>query len=128
MRNYYYNGQYYTIKELSQMCGVKYTTLCERFKRGYSVAEAIADETRVPNSIIYFDNDSDYHDWEGLSSYELYRVYWKYCDKYDYTPESNVHFIRCIKKLHPNIRVVPTRVKANGGVLYKRIIRADAYT
>lgn len=109
------------------MSGVKYTTLCERLKRGYSAEEAIAFHPRIPPSVIEFDDASDYEDWDGMTSEELYKIYRQWCIKHEYAPESNVHFTRSIKQVHPNIRVVPTRLKVYGDIAYKRVVRVDTY-
>lgn len=74
-----------------------------------------------------FDDASDYTDWNGMPCDELYKIYWKWCERNDFKAESNIHFTRCIKQLHPNIRVVPTRLKVYGDVVYKRVVRVDTY-
>ena len=127
MKQYLYKGKLYNARELSELCGIKYTTLIERLNRGYTVEEAVRFEVKIPNSVLEFDNASDYRDWEGMIMSELYHVYWNWCRKHGYTPESNVHFSRNIKRLHSNIRIVPTRVKQYDGISYKRVIRVDYY-
>jgi hypothetical protein len=127
MKQHLYKGNLYNTKELSEICGVKYTTLAERFKRGYTVEEAISDVPRIPESILQFDSHSDYTDWDGLTSERLYEIYIAWCLKNQMTVESKVHFTRSIKSLHPNVRIVPTRLKVLGEVMYKRVVRIDRY-
>lgn len=127
MRNYVYKGKYYNVRELSELSGVKYSTLCERLKNGYSVEEAIALDTRIPDSILEFDSASDYKDWDGMINEELYGDYRQWCSNNDFFPESHIHFTKCIKRIHPNIRVVPSRLKKYDGVVYKRVIRVDYF-
>ena len=127
MKQYLYKDNVYNIKELSEMSGIKYTTLAERLKRGYTVEEAVSANTKIPESVIQFDHHSDYTDWDGLTSDKLYENYMMWCLKYTMPIESKVHFTRCVKRLHPNIRFVPTRLKVLGNVMYKRIVRVDHY-
>lgn len=127
MKQYLYRGNTYSIRELSEISGIKYTTLAERLKRGYTVDEAVCGNTRIPESIIQFDNHSDYTDWDGLVSEQVYKIYISWCLKHHFNVESKVHFTRCIKRLHPNIRFVPTRLKLFGDIVYKRIVRVDRY-
>lgn len=129
MKQYLYKDQLLNGKELAAKCGIKYTTLMERLRRGYTLEEAVQSEPKVPDSILEFDNASDYMQWEGMTNAELYEIYVKWCGNPDhkYSVESDVHFSRCIKQLHPNIRIVPARLKLYDGVVYKRVIRVDRY-
>lgn len=127
MKTILYKGQTYSVKELADLSGIKYTTLCERLKRGYTVDEAVSDNTRIPESVREFVDHSDEHDWDGLTNEKLHAIYWKWCKNNEYTPESIVHFIRCVRQLIPNMRVVTSRVKENGTVNYKRLVRIDKY-
>lgn len=127
MKYYEYRNQLLTMRELADLTGVNYTTLVERLKRGYTVEEAVADEQRVPESVHEFVDASYPPDWDGLVNEELYKTYTQWCDRNDYEAESNVHFTRCIKRLIPTLRVVPTRLKRYGEVNYKRVVRVDNY-
>lgn len=125
MRFYEYRGQMYNARELSDLCGVNYKTLVDRLRRGYSVEEAVADQPRVPDSVIEFELASHPPDWDGMVNEELYRIYHEWCVNNDYVPENSIHFTRSIKRLLPNIRIVPTRIKYYDGVMYRRVIRFD---
>lgn len=127
MKKYEYKGQLYNMKELSNISGVNYTTLVNRINKGYTVEEAVSDNPRVPESIREFDLHSDYHDWSGMVNEELYDNYKSWCIKNEFRPESNIHFTRSIKQLHPNIRLVPSRLKTPDGIKYKRVVRVDYY-
>lgn len=127
MKKYFYNGYYYNARQLSEMCGIKYTTLLGRLERGYSVEEAVSWNTKIPDSIREFDKASDYHDWSGMINSELYEHYKSWCIKNEFRVESNVHFTRSIKQLHPNIRIVPTRIRTGNDISYKRVVRVDYY-
>lgn len=124
MKQYLYNGQLYSGKELAELSGVKYTTLMERIKRGYSVEEAIADGTRVPESILVFCDEYDPADWNGLENGQLYMTYRAWCIENNYIPETQVHFSRSLKRqLGERYHIVPTRVTTDGVIKYKRLIR-----
>lgn len=125
MKNYIYQNRVFSGKELAEFTGVKYTTLMSRLARGYTVEEAVADCQRVPKSVNEFYLASHPPDWDGMINSDLYDVYLRWCNKQHYAPESDVHFIRSIKRLVPNLRVVPSRVNAYGQVRYKRLIRID---
>lgn len=127
MRHFLYNDQVFTGKQLAEFTGVSYTTLMERIKRGYTVEEAVESAQKIPESIQAFTEASDYHDWAGLVNSELYKIYRDWCARNDQEPESSVHFTRCIKRIYPNIRIVPTRLNRYGEISYKRVIRVDSY-
>lgn len=130
MKNFLYKDELYSGKELAAKCGIKYTTFMERIKRGYTVEEAVQTDYKIPDSIKAFDDASNYFDWNGMTNAELYDIYRKWCMKEDhkYPVESDVHFGRSIRLLHPNIRIVPTRLKRLDGIVYKRVIRVDGYS
>lgn len=108
MKNYVYKGKYYNIHELSELSGVKYSTLCERLKNGYSVEEAVALDTRIPDSILEFDSASDYKDWDGMINEELYGDYRQWCSNNDFfqnrtstSPNVSSGFIRTFELSRP---------------------------
>lgn len=127
MKRFLYKGKLYNLRQLSEVSGIKYSTLAERIKRGYTVEEAVSWDLRVPTSVLEFDSGADYRDWHGVRMSDLYQSYWQWCLTNGHRPESNAHFSRNIRRLHPNIRVVPTRVKSYGGVEYVKIVRVDSY-
>lgn len=123
MKYYEYGDGMTTIQELSNKYGIKYTTLVERLKRGYTVEEAIAGE-RMPESVKQFVDNSYPPDWNGLLNEDLYKRYVEWCDKHDFERESQVHFSRCLKKLVP-MKSVCKRIKQFDGVIYKRVVQVD---
>lgn len=127
MRHFNYNGQTFTLRELSEFTGIKYTTLSERLKRGYTLEEAIADGCKVPESITEFVNASYPKDWHGLENSELYQIYSKWCSNNGYQKEAMIHFMRMLKRVVPNLRIVQTRVSYYDGKVNKRLIRVDGY-
>lgn len=127
MKKLQYKGELYNMRELSELSGVPYAALANRLASGYTVEEAVSDNPRIPQSVREFSDHDDYKTWNGMVNSDLYEKYHSWCIKNEFRPESSVHFTRCIKSLHPNIRVVPTRLKKNGEISYKRIIRVDYY-
>lgn len=125
MKYYEYKGKMYTLSELSKLSGINYTTLAERLNRGYSIDEAIAYTPKIANSVQGFVDASTPSDWDGLPNEELYKLYRNWCLRNDFRPESQVHFSRCLRRLVVNLRIVPSRVKSYGNVMYKRLIRVD---
>ena len=125
MKYYEYKGKMYTLSELSKLSGVKYTTLAERLNRGYTVQQAISDHAKISDSVQGFVDASTPSDWDGLPNEELYKLYRNWCLRNDFQPESQVHFSRCLRRLVANLRIVPSRVKSYGNVMYKRLIRID---
>lgn len=125
MKYYEHNGKMYTLSELSKLSGINYTTLAERLNRGYSIDEAITYTPKVANSVQSFVDASTPFDWDGLPNEELYKLYRNWCLRNDFQPESQVHFSRCLRRLVANLRIVPSRVKSYGTVMYKRLIRID---
>lgn len=123
MKTLLYKDKLYNARELAELTGVKYTTLIERLKRGYSVEEAVADEPRVPQSIYEFVQNSSPLDWNGLTTDDFYKIYFQWCVRNEYAAETKVHFIRNIRRLYPNLKVTPARLKRYDGVVYKRIVR-----
>lgn len=125
MKYYEYKGKMYTLSELSKLSGVKYTTLVERLNRGYTVEQAISDHSKISDSVQSFVDASTPSDWDGLPNEELYKLYRNWCLRNDFQSESQVHFSRCLRRLVANLRIVPSRVKSYGNVMYKRLIRID---
>lgn len=103
-----YNGQMYTIKELSEMSGVEEYTIRDRLRRGYTVQQAI-QVSPMDTSVIEFNNASYYKDWIGMSTTYLYKIYWEWCIVNGYSPSTQVKFIRQILKMYPNLKTVSTR-------------------
>lgn len=127
MKKLLYDSRLFNLRELSEFCGVNYTTLCNRLRRGYSIEEAVAYDQRVPASVSRFLYESHPPDWDGMTNEAVYKIYFNWCIKNNYPIESKIHFIRTLKQCLPNMRVVTTRIKNNGGVSYKRIIRIDGW-
>ena len=123
MKNLIYQNEVYNARELAEKTGVNYGTLCARLNRGYTVEEAVADTPRIPKSIIEFMRASHPPDWNGLSSYELFDIYVDWCLAHDYEPEAIVHLIRSLRRLLPNMKVIPSKIKAYGEVLSVRLVR-----
>lgn len=125
MKQYLYRGQMYNGRELSELTGVKYSTLMARLSRGYTVEEAVTDSPAIPDSIRFFVEHANLFELSGLTSEELYK---EYCADLPptFTRESHTHFMRCMKQVVSHMRIVPSRVlNRNGLPTYKRIVRFD---
>lgn len=125
MKKLLYKGNLYTGKELADFTGVKYTTLMERLRRGYTVEEAVADESRIPASVQAFVDEYDVMSLNGQTCKEVFNTYRCFCVIHHLIPETQVHFGKSIKRLLPNFRMVPTRVVRDGVVKYERITRVN---
>lgn len=123
MKYYQYKGETYNIRELSDLSGVNYTTICERLKRGYTVEEALSDGYKIPESVEEFFHASHPPDWDRMTTDHLFDIYATWCRRHDYEVESKVHFVRSIKRCVPLLKVIPSRVRTSDGVKYCRIIR-----
>lgn len=118
MKRYELKGQWYTIKELSDISGLLAHTIRDRLRRGYPVEEAIKIAA-TKDSVKEFGRASYYLDWIGMSISDLYEIYWKWSVSYGYTPLSKQGFSRHLIQMYPILKTVPTRK----GDTYQRIIR-----
>lgn len=103
-----YNGQMYTIKELSKMSGIEEHTIRDRLRRGYTISQAI-QVSPIDTSVIEFNNASYYKDWIGMSTTYLYKIYWEWCVSHGYTPTTQYKFTRQLLRMYPNLKTVATR-------------------
>lgn len=110
MNVYEYKGQSYTVNQLSEISGIAPHTLRDRFRRGYTVEQAIKPQP-VNDSVREFCEASYYKDWIGMSTSYLYKIYWKWCVSEGYTPLQLKGFTRQIMSMYPNLKTVPTRKK-----------------
>ncbi len=110
MNVYEYKGEACTIKRLAEISGIAPATLRDRFRKGYSVEQAIK---LVPTneSVQHFSESSWYQDWIGMSTTYLYKIYWKWCISEGYEPIKAKAFTKQIMGLYPNLKTVPTRKK-----------------
>lgn len=127
MKKIFYDGQWFNLSELAEYSGIKYTTLCNRLRRGYTVEDAVHSDARVPDSVKEFMLASHPPDWDGMNNEELYKIYFNWCMKNGFTKESKIYFLRSLRQLLPSMRIVTTRVKEYGEVHYRRIIRVDGW-
>lgn len=117
---YQYNNNWYTIKELADMSGVKAATIRDRLRRGYTIDQSVK-QVLVDESIEMFNDASWWEDWIGMSTLYLYKIYWDWCvSDNGYTPVSHVAFTGQLMKMYPNLKVVSTR-KRDGQCV--RVIR-----
>jgi hypothetical protein len=121
MNHYNYKGTVYTITELSEMSGIARATLRDRFRRGYSVEQAIR---MVPtsDSVEQFNESSHWEDWVGMPINDLYQIYWKWCVSHEFTPTPIQGFSRHLFALNPWLRTVPNR---SGNRSYRVIRKRD---
>lgn len=110
MRFHEYNGQMYTVKQLSEISGVSEASIRDRLRRGYSVDQVVR-HTPTNDSVEHFCESSWYEDWIGMSTSYLHKIYWKWCVSNGYTPIQIQGFTRQIMKKYPNLKVVPTKVE-----------------
>lgn len=110
MNRYELNGKWYTINELSEMCGLLPHTLRDRLRRGYPIEEAVKP-TPIPVSIREFCEASHWEDWIGLRTDEVYAIYWKWCLKNQVSPCSKYQFSKQIVQMHPMLHIVPMKGK-----------------
>lgn len=118
MKRYEYRGQMQTIKQLSEMSGIAAHTLRDRLRRGFSIEEAVK-VLPTKDSVREFCEASWYRDWIGMSTSDLYSIYWKWCTSHQLPIVSVQCFTRHIMKYYPGLKTVPTR---RGDKCY-RIIR-----
>lgn len=119
MLNINYKNGVYTINELSELSGIEPPTLRYRLRNGYSIEEAMTPNP-IRHSIREFCKDSWYEDWIGMSTSQLYQIYWKWCIKHKYTPLQDKVFTRDVMRLYPILKVVPMKDSSGN---YHRVIR-----
>ena len=108
MNHYNYKGFVYTINELSEMSGIAPATLRDRFRRGYSVEQAVRPVTTC-DSVEQFNEASHWEDWIGMPVRDLYQIYWKWCMSNGHTPAPIQGFSRHLFALNPWLKTVPNR-------------------
>lgn len=82
---YQYKDQWYDIYQLSEMSGYTIRQLRNRMYQGFSIEQAMR-EFPMHDSVVEFDLHSNWRDWIGLPSNELYQIYWNWCVKNNMTP------------------------------------------
>ena len=122
MNRYVFRGRYYTANELSEISGVAPATIRDRIRRGYSVEEAIK-LAATHDSVREFGEASYWKDWIGMSTMDLYQIYWRWCVSHKYTPLQPKGVTRQLMAVYPVLKIVPTKT-VNG---YCRIIREKEY-
>ena len=110
MRFYEYEGNMYTINDLSEISGVEAATIRARLRRGQSIESAVQSRT-MDESVKGFCESSFYQDWIGMSTSYLQQIYWKWCVSHGYTPLHVKGFTRYVMQMYPNLKTVPTRTK-----------------
>ena len=118
MHKLFYNGNWYTAKELADKSGMPAHTVRDRLRRGYSIEEAVKP-VATHDSVKEFGESSWYEDWIGMSINDLHQIYWKWCVSHGYTPISKQGFSRQLIGMYPMLKTVPTK---KGDSCY-RIIR-----
>ena len=106
---YEYRGKAYSIKELSEMSGLAEATIRYRLRKGYPVNEAVKI-VATNESVKEFVEASYWEDWIGIPVSDLYKIYWKWCVSYQYTPLHIQGFSRQLFQMFPNLKTVPNRV------------------
>jgi hypothetical protein len=110
MNHYELKGNWYTVQELSEMSGILPHTLRDRLRRGYSVEQAILSNP-IHDTVREFCAASHYWDWIGMTTNELYAVYWKWCAKEMQHPCSQHQFSKQMFQMHPFLHTVPMKGK-----------------
>lgn len=100
------------------MSGIAPATIRDRLRRGFPLEEAI-NVMPVQNCVKEFCEASWWNDWVGMSTVELYQIFWKWCVANEFTPMSQQGFTRQILSIYPQLKTVPTR-RGDGAV---RILR-----
>lgn len=108
MRKLVYNGNVYTINELSELSGIAPATIRDRLRRGYSVEQAVKI-VATDESVEQFSEASWWEDWIGIPMSDLHRIYWQWCVSGGYAPLHIQGFSRQLMALYPNLKTVPTR-------------------
>jgi hypothetical protein len=109
MKQYNYNGNWYTVKQLSELSGIAPATIRDRLRRGYPVEQAVKI-TATNESVERFSEASWWEDWVGMSISDLHKIYWKWSVSNGYTPLPIQGFSRHLFQLHPNLKTVPIRI------------------
>jgi len=118
VKRYIYQDRIYTVKELSEISGIAQHTLRDRLRRGYTVEQAVK-LTPTRESVEHFREASYWKDWLGMSTTDLYEIYWRWCIQHGYPAVQKQGFTRHIMQAYPQLKVIPTR---RGDKCY-RIIR-----
>ena len=108
MKKLFYNGNWYTAKELADKCGMPAHTVRDRLRRGYSVEEAVKP-IATHDSVKEFADSSWYEDWLGMSISDLHEIYWRWCVSHGYTPISKQGFSRQLMVMYPMLKTIPTK-------------------
>jgi hypothetical protein len=108
LARYELNGNWYTPNELSDKSGIPAHTIRDRLRRGFSVEEAV-QVSPVHNSVRAFCEASWYEDWIGMSTSDLYKIYWKWCISNGYSSIPIQGFSRQLLSMYPMLKVVPIR-------------------
>lgn len=109
LMRYEYKGAAYTINELAEMSGIAQATIRYRLRKGYSVSEAVK-MLATDDGVREFVDASCWEDWIGMPISGLYKIYWKWCVSYGYTPLHIKGFSRQLFQMFPNLKTVPNRV------------------
>lgn len=124
MIKYEYEGNYYTIKQLSEMCSVEEATLRYRIKAGYTVKQAMSD-IPIKNSIKRFVDGSDWHDWLDQTTTTVYNSYFDWCKKNKMVAETKILFMKQLFLLIPWLKSVPMKDKNGCGARYIRLDKTN---
>ena len=118
MAKHFYQGNWYTPKELEEITGIKAHTIRDRLRRGYSIEEAIK-VTAIQDSVREFCEASLWEDWIGMPMSDLFEIYWRWCIQNGYTAIQLQGFSRHLLSMYPMLKTVPTKK----GNKCQRIIR-----
>ena len=88
---YQYKDQWFDIYQLAEMSGYSVNQLRCRMHKGYSIEQAMR-EYPMHDSVVAFDDVSDYHDWIGEAVSDVYQVYWGWCIRNELAPVSPRQF------------------------------------
>lgn len=111
MAKYEYKGQWYSPKELAELSGVAAHTIRDRLRRGYSVEEAVK-VVATQDSVKEFYEASSWEDWIGMSTNDLFKIYWRWCIQHGYTPLQKQGFSRQVFGMCPMLKTVPTKLES----------------
>ena len=107
MKRYYYQGEMRTVKEIATIARMDYRLLINRLYMGYPVEEAVTDNP-LRESVKGFFDASMWEDWVDKSTDEVYTVYWRWCIKESFDPESKLAFVKSMKNVYPWLTVKPS--------------------
>ena len=108
MNRYELKGKWYTVNELSEMSGILPHTLRDRIRRGYVIEEAIKPNP-IHESVHCFCAASHWEDWVGMTTNEVYTIYWKWCARQMCSPCSQHQFSKQLFQLNPFLHTVPMK-------------------